>query len=337
MRGLKLSVKVCPVCRHCQQLGTSPALCRVSLPDPRFPRAMMEQTQMPLEVRRAIIQRWTRMMGRYLQLLSYFMDAVRNLHILGRFGRMRDRIAGTYEPSTTALSLTSAGTTGAMREQGLLSWPADRETCLHSGEIRSYGGHFGRVRLCTMCGSRWRQVAENRWAEMEPKPNPGSTRAPLVAPSPKGKAKAEAKAESRSRSSQQLPSAARPPTTTPGGQSPAGPPRSAPSAPRLSRPSTAPSAAAQDHAAQARQSTVASLQALSPEQQEMLAGLLTQMTGSAPPPPPQAQAYDLTRNDAQDDASMISSWNQASLADEAEDSENQEDPEENAVSHIWRG
>ena len=62
--------------------------------------------------------------------------------------------------------------------------------------IRSYGGPFGRVRICDACGSRWKHdQASGHWKEVAPKASPTSLTPlqPRTTPAPKSKGQGPAR------------------------------------------------------------------------------------------------------------------------------------------------
>ena len=171
----------------CQDQASTSAISEVPLPTllpamPKFPAAQ----------RASIRSRWAAMTMRFLYLVFRHLEVVRGLALLTRFPRTRD-ILTSYLPSEDRMMTlhTMASAEVAKMEA---KYPNDPDTCLHAPTaIKSYGGSYGRVRLCQSCGARWKQDPTTKtWESIQPKADPG-TSTPLLSKEQREKKKADKK------------------------------------------------------------------------------------------------------------------------------------------------
>ena len=122
--------------------------------------------------RASIRSRWMAMTMRLISLVLRHVEVVKGLALLSRFSSFRDRITNWLPSSDRMLSLHTMFT--ADISQSSTGYQKKPEQCDHDpAMIKGYGGSYGRVRLCQMCGARWRQDKETKkWEAMDPKEDP---------------------------------------------------------------------------------------------------------------------------------------------------------------------
>ena len=171
----------------CQDQASTSAICEAPLPTllpamPKFPAAQ----------RASIRSRWAAMTMRFLYLMFRHLEVVRGLALLTRYPRIRD-ILTSYLPSEDRMMTLHTMASAEVAKMDA-KYPNDPDTCLHAPTaIKSYGGSYGRVRLCQSCGARWKQDPTTKtWESIQPKADPG-TSTPLLSKEQREKKKADKK------------------------------------------------------------------------------------------------------------------------------------------------
>jgi len=122
---------------------------------------------------------------------------VQSLHLFNHYRRLRDRLTAELPIETACLALSTIANQTLLSNAGQSSYRHKPDNCDHDvAMIRSYGGPFGRVRICDACGSRWKHdQASGHWKEVAPKASPTSSTPlqPKTTPAPKAKGQGPAR------------------------------------------------------------------------------------------------------------------------------------------------
>ena len=112
---------------------------------------------------------------RLAYLIFRHMEVVKGLNLLSRFPSFRDRTTNWLPQAERMLTLHTMFT--ADISQSSTGYQKKPEECSHEPSmIKGYGGAYGRVRLCQVCGARWKQDKETKkWESVDPKEDPNTS------------------------------------------------------------------------------------------------------------------------------------------------------------------